>query len=104
METSSADDAPQELGHSLPLFLLFSMALACLTCCVMRCCGGYYAYSRGREQDQSEDDGETRHSTLVKSITEAERRKTLMHRFQRNQVTMVKFCNSIFRTEWRPVY
>jgi hypothetical protein len=99
---SSADDSPQELGRSLPVFIVFWMACVIFICSVMRCFGEY-CKSRRREEDQSEDDGDTR-PTLQKLYTDVERRKTLIHCFQRNQVTMVRICTRHFRLECRPVY
>ena len=96
---SSADESPQEMERSLPLFAVFWMACVCFIFSVMRCFGGY-CKSRRRQEDQSEDYGDTRPSlvqTSGSSIKEVERRKTLMHSFQRNQVTMVRICARHFR-------
>jgi hypothetical protein len=61
---------------------------------------------RPREEDQqSENDGDR--ATLAevfKTIIEGERRKTLIHCFQRNQVTMVRICERHFPMECRSVY
>ena len=101
---SSGNDAaaPQEVGAphgSVPLFVVFWIAILSFTWCLLKCFGGY-CKSRRRQEDQSEDYGDTRPSlvqTSGSSIKEVERRKTLMHSFQRNQVTMVRICARHFR-------
>jgi hypothetical protein len=90
---SSADDYPNELGRSVPVFV-FWIACVCFAVCIVRCFGGY-CHSGRREEDQSENDGDT--PTLKETIKEVERRKTLIHCFQRNQVTMVRICSWHFR-------
>jgi hypothetical protein len=70
---------------------------------ILTCLGCIYVRSRRRDEDDrrgreandrpANDYGDW--ATLVvafKTITEDERRKTLLHCFQRNQVTMVRIC------------
>jgi hypothetical protein len=108
MDSSDAEDSPQEFGNhgSLPLYILFWIACLSFTCCVFRC---FANYSRRREVlfRQGHNGERLPRATLVvvdKTITDVERRKTLTLCFQRNQVTMVRICAWHFRMECRPGY
>jgi hypothetical protein len=99
---SSTDDYPQGLeSHgSAPFFVVFGIASLCIPWFMLMCFA--FFCRRQMREDQPEDDGDR--STLHQTITEVERRKTLMHCFQRNQVTMVRICAWHFHIECRPVY
>jgi hypothetical protein len=98
----TSEDSSQELepsGGSSNYAILFVLYLLLIILWFVWPCSALIRRIRRREEDQSEDSGDSTTRTTLQTITGVERRKALIHCFQKKRVTMVRICAWKFRLE-----